>query len=318
MSLPPGSRSSVSVVVCTRNRAEKLRNVLESLSRVRLPDAPCELVVVDNGSTDHTREVVGELRGTLRLPVRYVLETTAGLSHARNRALQVTAGGILAFTDDDCVVDPDWLAALVSEFGSRDAPDVVGGRVLPRSDLGGRAREDSPPSPRGLLKSQEDLFERFMGANFAFRRRVAKRLGGFDPTFGAGGPLCAAEDTDFVYRARRSGFKVLLTPRPLVYHDHGRTSKAALRRVSRHYAVGRGGFYCKHTTAGDREALQMALREIRGRLRQLLKGWRDAAVRRRAMASLLALFRGAFRWLWVRGAPIGFTVSSKTTPSGFS
>ena len=90
----------ISVVLCTRNRAEQLRSTLESATRMRIPDGLAwEFVLVDNGSTDHTADVVADFEG--RLPIRRVVETTPGLSNARNCGVAAARGDHNSWTDDD-------------------------------------------------------------------------------------------------------------------------------------------------------------------------------------------------------------------------
>ena len=116
---------TVSVVIATRNRAEWLRETLDSVTRqTRQPD---EVVVVDNASTDHTREVVVSFAD--RLNVRYVHEPRRGIPHARNAAVRSATGDIVAFIDDDCVASEDWLKYVEIPFLRDPNVGVVGGEV---------------------------------------------------------------------------------------------------------------------------------------------------------------------------------------------
>lgn len=115
----------VSVVIATRNRAESLRDTLASLTRQsRKPD---EVVVVDNASGDHTRDVA--LSFVDRLNLKYVYEATRGIPHARNAGIQNSSGDIVAFIDDDCVADEDWLRQLEIPFVRDPHIGVVGGEI---------------------------------------------------------------------------------------------------------------------------------------------------------------------------------------------
>jgi len=116
---------SISVIVITRSRCRQLKRCLDSLARlVRQPD---ELIVVDNGSTDDTREMV--LAYEAPFPVRYVCESREGIAFARNSGVRQSVGDICAFTDDDAVVEPDWLAAVESAFLRDPTIGIVGGRI---------------------------------------------------------------------------------------------------------------------------------------------------------------------------------------------
>lgn len=127
----------VSVVVCTRNRAGPLTNLLGTMAAMRVPpDLAWELLVVDNGSTDETPSVVQSFAD--RLPVRYTREEMPGLSNARNHGVAEARGRHLCWTDDDAEVHPDWLAAYAAAFKAHPEAAVFGGRVTPRLD---------PPTP---------------------------------------------------------------------------------------------------------------------------------------------------------------------------
>ena len=120
----------ISVIVCTRNRAESLRGTLHSLHAMAMPPTLAwEVVVVDNGSGDHTRAVTEETARATGMPVRYLLETEPGLSRARNAGARAARGEVVAFTDDDCRVDARWLAQIDAEFGADTSLAVLGGRV---------------------------------------------------------------------------------------------------------------------------------------------------------------------------------------------
>ena len=118
-------RLSISVAVITFNRAEWLKDALSSLTRqIRLPD---EVVVVDNGSKDHTKDVVLSFRD--RLNIKYVYEPIRGIPHARNTAIRNAIGDIIASIDDDCVADENWLEQIEIPFIKDPNIGVVGGNV---------------------------------------------------------------------------------------------------------------------------------------------------------------------------------------------
>ncbi len=116
-------RLSISVAIITLNRAESLKDTLTSLTRQRRQ--PDEVVVVDNGSTDHTREVVLSFRD--RLNVKYVYEAVRGIPHARNAGILNATGDIVACIDDDCIADEHWLKKLEIPFVKDPNIGVVGG-----------------------------------------------------------------------------------------------------------------------------------------------------------------------------------------------
>ena len=116
-------RLSISVAIITLNRAESLKDTLTSLTRQRRQ--PDEVVVVDNGSTDHTREVVLSFRD--RPNVKYVYEAARGIPHARNAGILNATGDIVACLDDDCIADEHWLKKLEIPFVRDPNIGVVGG-----------------------------------------------------------------------------------------------------------------------------------------------------------------------------------------------
>lgn len=121
----PDARLGITVGIITRNRAADLEECLESLTRqARLPD---EVLVVDNGSTDRTAELLDAFRGRLPLTVQFLMQ--AGIPSARNKVLEHARHGIVAFTDDDCVLEPGWLQAVERGFLRADNIGMVGGWV---------------------------------------------------------------------------------------------------------------------------------------------------------------------------------------------
>ena len=116
---------SISVVVITRNRAEWLKDALNSL--IRQSRQPEEVVVVDNASEDHTGDVVRAFGD--KLNIKYVYEAVRGIPRARNAGVRNAAGDIIAFMDDDCVADRDWLKYIEVPFVKDPNVGVVGGEV---------------------------------------------------------------------------------------------------------------------------------------------------------------------------------------------
>ncbi|MFZ3190317.1 MAG: glycosyltransferase family 2 protein [Candidatus Sulfotelmatobacter sp.] len=226
---------AISVVLCTYNRAASLKSTLESFSGLRLPfDLDWELVVVDNNSKDHTPEVIGDFAKTARFSVRYIFEGRQGRSSALNAGISAAKGEIVALTDDDVLLHPEWLLNLKRAFDEFDCSGV-GGRIVPvwshaqpdwlemeeqqaivHFDLGDETKEikDSPP----------------LGANSAFRKDMFAKYGGFRLDLGVSGDNrgLTCEDTEFASRLFRAGEKIMYVPTAIIYHpvDPGRSSKA--------------------------------------------------------------------------------------------
>jgi glycosyltransferase involved in cell wall biosynthesis len=120
----------ISVVVCTRDRAARLDRMLRSLHEMATPAAlEWEVLVVDNGSRDGTRDVVTAFARRAKMPTRYLFEKRRGLSRARNAGVRAARGDVVAFTDDDCLVDSQWVARIDAEFRADVELGIVGGRV---------------------------------------------------------------------------------------------------------------------------------------------------------------------------------------------
>jgi len=124
----------ITIAICTFNRAESLRRTLDSLAAMQVPDDLLwEVVVVNNNCTDHTDAVISDF--AQRLPIRREYEKQPGQSNARNRAIDAAKGDYIIWTDDDVVVDRDWLAAYADAFRHRPDAAVFGGPIRPRYEL---------------------------------------------------------------------------------------------------------------------------------------------------------------------------------------
>jgi glycosyltransferase involved in cell wall biosynthesis len=220
----------VTVAICTRNRAESLRRTLDSLAALQIPgDLTWEIVIVHN-STDHTDAVIDKYLH--RLPVRKELEKKAGLSNARNQAIDTAKGEYIVWTDDDVVVDPGWLSAYVEAFRRWPEAAVFGGRIKPRYE---------PPVTRWVAEAEtllegpfaiRDFGDRVQplsiagyripfGANFAIRTKE-QRAFRYDPNLGAApNRLRSGDETDVITRLLDSGATGYWIPEAMVDHCIG-------------------------------------------------------------------------------------------------
>jgi glycosyltransferase involved in cell wall biosynthesis len=214
-----------SIVIATYNRADELRETLASLAGLRT-DGPWEVIVVDNNSSDDTRQVVDEMTARFPAPLRYVFEREQGRSPALNAGLRAAAGQIIATTDDDVRVPPDWLT-LAAEGLARQQCDYVGGRVLPiwrgprpawLSDHGGKqwaviALLDYGNAPIEFGARVP------LGVNMAFLRSAFERAGNFDPRSGRrAGTLLGQEVREWCIRARKAGVRGFYIPELTLEH----------------------------------------------------------------------------------------------------
>ncbi|VVS99040.1 Glycosyl transferase [Sphingomonas aurantiaca] len=252
----------VSLLICTRNRANSLASTLESVERAAAyaGHLAVEVVLVDNGSLDDTPRRLAQWQAVQAFPVHLVQEPHPGLARARNTGLTRCTGRIVAMTDDDCVLHENYFSALCAAFERVSGPAIIGGRIL----LGNPADlpvtiklEDHPmvaPSkgfPGGFV----------MGANLAFTADVRRLTGCFDERFGAGAPFVAAEDTDFLFRAAGLGVAVLYDPLMVVDHHHGRREVDDETRLLAGYSFGDGALYAKYLFS-DRRALRAIVDDI--------------------------------------------------------
>jgi GT2 family glycosyltransferase len=246
----------ISVLICTRNRAESLKATLTRFFEQDFGgDYEYELIVVDNNSTDHTREVVAGYAGRLPDRVRYAHEPRKGLSYARNRALVESRGELIAFTDDDVLVNADWLNEIHREFSKDPQLMLLGGRVLlARESLQQVAFQ--PAADRQWFAFPGDGGFA-MGANMAFRRELFDRIGMFDVRLGAGRFFAGADEVELVYRALKAGDRLLYAPNVLVYHDHDRTRVEQACRLEYGYGKGCAAYLIKHSLQGDTYAMRM-------------------------------------------------------------
>lgn len=259
--MSPDERTpDVAVVVCTRNRPDKIGQALTS---VLANDHPAfRLTVVDQSTTDDTRRVVESIAATDDR-VDYVHSSEPGLSRAYNTGVARTTGEIIAFTDDDCIVPTDWLRSIVDAFAREPDGDLLYGQVLP-AHPDGDGTELTPflAIPEAARLSRSDGFRVFgMGANFAVRRRLFAAIGGFDEVLGGGGPLRSSQDYDLAYRTYRAGRVILLRPEVTLRHD-GRREAEDWPALLRNYGIGDGAFYTKHVRCRDPYALWLFMRRL--------------------------------------------------------
>jgi len=290
----------LSIIIASYNRAESLRTFLTGISSQVVPaGVEWEVVVVDNNSNDGTRDAIAPLASENAKRFKYLLEIRQGKSNALNTGLRAAEGEIFVFTDDDCIPDSKWLAAIAREFESDHSLGVLGGRVELFD------KQDKPVTIRNFpertrIESRDQLFLFLIGANMSIRRNVLEAVGEFDPFLGPGSRIGAVmEDLDLLYRAFRKNFKIVYSPDVLVYHNHGRTTEEQIQALNHRYVVGRGAFYCKHILGGDQNVLKMAYWEIvsltKGMIRDLFSG-KKIEERGRLLWALLVGAVGRLAW----------------------
>ena len=219
---------NISVILCTHNRSQSLAKALNSVAASLLPDSvEWEVLVVDNNSNDQTRDVVEDF--TRRCPgrFRYTFEPQPGKSHALNTGIRESRGDVLAFMDDDVIVEPTWLQNLTASLhGSEWAG--AGGRILAEQNFcpPGWLALEGPYGLGSMLYAHFDLGDKACeldrapyGTNMAFQKKIFEKYGGFRTDMGPfPGSEIRNEDTELGRRLMAAGERLRYEPSAVVYH----------------------------------------------------------------------------------------------------
>ena len=230
---PPPRFPRVSVVICAYNAERTMDACLESLRTLRYPDY--EVVIVNDGSADGTRAIAE------RYPeFTLINQENRGLSAARNVGAEHASGEIIAYTDSDCVVDPDWLTYLVYKFVEGGFVAVGGPNFPPPEENAVAAYvAASPGGPTHVLLNDE-VAEHIPGCNMAFSKQALRGVGGFDPIFTAAG-----DDVDLCWQLQNQGHAIGFSPAAMVWHFRRNTIRDYLRQ-QRGYGKAEALLYFKH------------------------------------------------------------------------
>jgi GT2 family glycosyltransferase len=233
--LPPKlpAEPKVSVVICVYNGERTIDSCLSSLEKLHYPNY--EVVVVNDGSTDKTREIAESYDY-----IRLINQENKGLSEARNVGIRASKGEIIAFTDADCMADADWLTYLVARFQSTEFAAVGGPNLSPPDDsFVASCVAVSPGAPTHVLLDDE-VAEHIPGCNMAFRREALEAIDGFDPIFRAAG-----DDVDLCWRLQNKGYKIGFSPAAVVWHFRRNTIRDYLKQ-QRGYGKAETLLFFKH------------------------------------------------------------------------
>lgn len=224
------------VIVCTRNRSKQLITACEAILAIDYPRDLWQLLIIDNNSTDDSLAVARAIAERYPGQVRAHVEKELGLSAARNAAIDLAEGEILAFIDDDAFPEPQWLRGLVDALAG-DGALAAGGPVEPifSAELPPWLEDRYLPYLTVWDLGPEILELRYneypRGANMAFRREAFERFGTFSHHLGRrGASLLSCEETELCLRIERGGGKVIYTPEARVGHqiDAGRITESWL------------------------------------------------------------------------------------------
>ncbi len=304
----------MSVVICTRNRADKLRNALTQMLSLDGPEH--EVIVVDNAPRDDsTAQVVSEFGDA----VRYVVEPVPGLARARNCGLAVAQGKFVAFTDDDVEPDPAWLTAIGATFAGVPGAVCVSGSVLPTS-LGSRSELLFQEFGGYLLDFHEAEYHLSLdplpspvfpfhprllgtGANMSFRAEALRALGGFDTALGAGTPARGGEDIDIAVRLLQAGHLLVRQPAAVLWHPSHTTDQALLGQLE-DYGCGLAAVFTKFMT--HRGTAPSVLRRLPAGVKMLLSS--DSAKNEGRSDAFPPELRRA-EWRGLRHGPLAYAES---------
>jgi glycosyltransferase involved in cell wall biosynthesis len=270
---PLSNAPFVSVVVATHDRPDSLAQCVESLLAMEYPSY--EIVIVDNApSSSATADMVRDRYGDVK-QVRLVTESTPGLANAHNRGLMEVEAPIVAFTDDDVLVDTFWLARLVKGFDVGGNVGCVTGMILP-AELQTPAQlwiEQYSNFNKGFTQRIFDMKAnrpddplypyaagRFgSGANMAFRTSVLRDIGGFDSLLGAGSGGFGGDDLAAFFDVVIRRYTLVYEPSAMIWHRHHR-EYGALRKLRYHYGAGLTAYLMKTLMDRPSHLLDLAFR----------------------------------------------------------
>ena len=208
----------VSVIVCSYNGGPTLASCLDSLGKLNYPEY--EVLLVDDGSTDDTSYIAAQFPW-----VRYIHQSNQGLSHARNTGAATAKGEVFAYTDSDCMVDPDWLYYLIGTLVSGDYAGVGGPNVTPPAKNWIQACVAAAPGGPSHVLLTDVVAEHIPGCNMAFYRWAFEGVGGFDTEYRKAG-----DDVDFCWRIQQAGWVISFSPTAIVWHHRRFTLRAFFRQ----------------------------------------------------------------------------------------
>lgn len=255
------SPADLSVVVCTRERPDMLRQALATIAR----HTPREtrLIVVDSASTTAATRSVA-----LDAGVAYLRTDIKGLSIARNVGLAAVGSDFLVYTDDDCVAVDGWITGILAHFTDHSVGAVTG-EMVDAATAG-----EHPLSPPRRFTRRIDGLDAGHGALMAFRREALEAIGGFDDVLGAGRRLAGAEDLDIFCRLLDAGWAITYDPACLVHHVHTRDDDA-YEKLYLGYGLGLGGLIGKWLRLRFPLGVRMFWVLAGRNLRRVLHSWRD-------------------------------------------
>jgi len=210
--MPSDKLPFISVIIPTYNMRDLLRDAVESLYKQSYPRDRYEIIVVDNSSTDGTKDMMHSLQQKSPCLLRYYRKENEGPGSSRNRGIAKARGTIIAFTDGDCVADQNWLKNGIAKM--TDGIGIVQGKTLPNPDqtLSTFSKTQSVPNENGMYPM----------CNIFYRKDALDQVGGISPDFCGlncfGKPRWGGEDTDLAWRVKKQGWESVFADRAIIYH----------------------------------------------------------------------------------------------------
>ena len=242
------SYPKVSIIVCSYNGGKTLKECLESLDLLNYPDY--EIVLVDDGSKDNTQELVKDFEqarvlrsldsGRTLPSFMNIVQPNMGLSYARNAGAHASAGEVIAYTDSDCMADPDWLYYMVGTLLSGDYCGVGGPNISPPAVNWVQAAVSAAPGGPSHVLLTDVVAEHIPGCNMAFHRWAFMSVGGFDTEYRKAG-----DDVDFCWRLQTNGGVIAFSPSAIVWH-YRRFTLQAFKKQQEGYGEAESMLRFKH------------------------------------------------------------------------
>jgi len=292
----------VSIVIPTIGKDERLRRTLDSIQAMTGPTF--EVVVADQSGGENVKRIVSAYDGA---HVRRVVDAGRGRARGIVCGASRACGKYLAITDDDVIVEPDWLSAALNSFERHKPCDAVLGRISPFSEKprADYLRPDQTEWPDEQPLSTRTVWEGF-GANQVFLRKAWDAVGGMDPRCGVGGRCPAADDSEILYRMFMLGFKLWYDPSVRIWHDGWEPEQIRLPKLRKYQAGSMSvRIKCWAEVGGP------ALREIAAETARL---WAEGLyyLSRRRRGTAAAYFRKG--WNYVSGVPLGISLAMEPRP----
>lgn len=286
--LPPSS-----LIVCSRNRPELLRETVESV--LACDELPSEIVIIDQSDVAH--QGLAGLRGRENCEIRYHWTKARGTSLARNTGIAAAKHELLVFTDDDVHFTPDWFGILVRALLRAGRRAVVTGQVRP-------AEAEGPGGfvPSTIVETRPLVHRGRVGADIIYPHSLAlyrsafDEVGAFDVRLGGGAPYPAAEDNDVCHRLLEAGYEIHYVPEAVVYHRAWRSLRDYLP-LRWSYGRGQGAFYAKHLDLRDRYMLRRLTSDVAHRAVRVFRRWRQPVGALGEIVYVAGLLSGVAGWL---------------------